>query len=83
MTGEIVGKIIQARINDETEEMLEILKKQGFSESKAIREGIKLLSLTVVQKQRSKSEIVGLGKFESKVEDLGSNKKHLRGFGRG
>ena len=73
-------KIVQARLGEETIKFLGLLKNEGYSESEAIREGIKLLSLTVVGKKTSK-KIIGLGKFESGVKDLGSNKKHLGGFG--
>ena len=73
-------KIVQARLGDESVKYLKILKDDGYSESEAIREGIKLLSLTVIGKKANKT-IIGLGQFQSGVKDLGSNKKHLRGFG--
>ena len=75
-----MSKIVQARLNDDTLRYLELLKADGYSESEAIREGIRLLSLTVVEK-KSKRTIIGLGKFDSGIKDLGSNKKHLKGFG--
>ncbi len=73
-------KVVQSRVGDETLKYLEMLKKDGYSESEAIREGIKLLSLTVVGKNTPK-KIIGLGQFQSGIKDLGSNKKHLKGFG--
>jgi hypothetical protein len=50
----------------------------GVSPSMVVREGIRLLAAT----QPKGRKIAGLGKFSSGVPDLGSNKKHLRGFGR-
>lgn len=77
-----MSKIVQARLGDETIKYLSLLEAEGYSQSEAIREGIKLLSHTIVQKKKGKT-IIGLGKFESGVKDLGSNKKHLSGFGNG
>jgi hypothetical protein len=34
------------------------------------------------KKHKKKRRVVGLRKFRSGVSDLGSNKEHLRGFGR-
>jgi hypothetical protein len=45
-----------------------------------VREGIKALNVLLVP-TRSR-QIVGLGQFRSRVKDLGSNKAHLKGFGR-
>jgi hypothetical protein len=50
----------------------------GLSSSTVIREGIRLLAAF----QPKSRKIVGLGKFSSGLPDLGSDKKHLRGFGR-
>jgi hypothetical protein len=35
----------------------------------------------IILRRRRKRTVVGVGKFASGVSDLGSNKKHLRGFG--
>jgi hypothetical protein len=40
--------------------------------------GIRLLAAT----QPKSRKIAGLGKFSSGASDLGTNKKHLQGFGR-
>ena len=45
-----------------------------------VREGLRVLEASYLR--RKKRGIIGLGKFSSGVTDLGSNKEHLRGFGR-
>jgi len=52
----------------------------GWTPSRVVREGLRVLEAS--QLQRKKPGIIGLGKFKSGVPDLGSNKKHLRNFGR-
>jgi hypothetical protein len=54
------------------------LDRLGLSPSMVVREGIRLLAAT----QPKSRKIAGLGKFSSGASDLGSNKKHLQGFGR-
>jgi hypothetical protein len=54
------------------------LDRLGLSPSMVVREGIRLLAAT----QPESRKIAGLGKFSSGASDLGSNKKHLQGFGR-
>jgi hypothetical protein len=72
-------KTVQARLDADTEKTLARLVDQlGLSPSMVVREGIRLLAAT----QPKSRKIFGLGKFSSGVPDLGSNKKHLRGFGR-
>jgi hypothetical protein len=72
-------KTVQARLDAHTEKALaRLVDQMGLSPSMVVREGIRLLAAS-----RSKSrKIAGLGKFSSGLSDLGSNKKHLRGFGR-
>ena len=45
-----------------------------------VREGLRVLEASYLRRKRH--GIIGLGKFEARVRDLGSSKKHLRGFGR-
>ena len=54
------------------------LDRLGLSPSMVVREGIRLLAAT----QPKSRKIAGLGKVSSGASDLGSNKKHLQGFGR-
>jgi hypothetical protein len=72
-------KIVQARLDADTEKTLARLVDQlGVSPSMVVREGIRVLAASRPKTRK----IAGLGKFSSGLPDLGSNKKHLRGFGR-
>lgn len=72
-------KTVQARLDADTERTLARLVDQlGVSPSGVVREGIRLLGASQPKGRR----IAGLGKFASGIPDLGSNKKHLKGFGR-
>lgn len=76
-----MSRIIQARIDAETESLLSQLQlRLGWSDSQIVREGIKALGALSTPARRKK--IVGLGKFSSGVTDLASNKRHLKGFGK-
>jgi hypothetical protein len=76
-----MASIIHARLDNDTDSLRTALQKQlGWSDSQIVREGIKSLSLLV--RKQGKRKIVGLGQFASGVKDLGSNKKHLQGFGK-
>jgi hypothetical protein len=72
-------KTVQARLDADTEKTLARLVDQlRVSPSMIVREGIRLLAAS----QPKSRKIVGLGKFASGISDLGSDKKHLDGFGR-
>ena len=76
-----MSRIIHARLDVQTERLLRQLERRlGWSDSQVVREGIKALNILLVRK-RSR-QIVGLGRFRSGIRDLGSNKGHLKGFGR-
>lgn len=76
-----MASIIHARLDDDTDSLRTALQKQlGWSDSQIVREGIKSLSMLV--RKQGQRKIVGLGKFSSGIDDLGSNKKHLQGFGK-
>ena len=73
--------VIHARLDTDTDAIRsELQKRLGWSDSEIVREGIKALSALV--RSSGKRKIVGLGRFESGVADLASNKKHLKGFGK-
>lgn len=73
-------KLVQARIDLITERELRRLSRDlGWTTSQIIREGIRMLG---EQRRERRRAIVGVGEFASGVSDLGSNKKHLRGFGK-
>jgi len=72
---------IQARLDESTQKMLaQLVKRLGWSPSKVVREGLRLLAACHLGNGHRK--IIGQGKFASGIPDLGSNKEHLRGFGR-
>jgi hypothetical protein len=63
------------------ERVLENLSQSlGWSPSKVVREGLRLLAAS--HPAAGPRRIAGMGKFFSDKPDLGSNKKHLEGFGR-
>ena len=75
-----MSRVIHARLDEETDAVRQQLNlRLGWSDSQIVREGIKALAARLVPKRKRK--IVGLGKFQSGVSDLGSNKRHLKGFG--
>ena len=73
-------QVIHARLDVETQELLERLRRQtGRNNSFLVREGLRALaSLTLRPRSRMP---IGVGEYESGISDLGSNKGHLEGFG--
>jgi len=72
---------IQARLDKETEQALaRLVRRLGWSPSRVVREGLRLLAGCYVA--RGRRTIIGQGKFSSGVGDLASNKLHLRDFGK-
>ena len=76
----MASRIVQARIDSQTARALARLRrKTGLSDSELVRRGLQLVSEMATQGTARK--IRGLGKFASGRRDLGSNKRHLAGFG--
>jgi hypothetical protein len=76
-----MSSIIHARLDTDTDALRsELQKRLGWNDSQIVREGIKSLSSLI--RTSCKGKIVGLGRFKSGVADLGSNKRHLEGFGK-
>jgi transposase InsO family protein len=76
-----MGRIVQSRLDAETLELLARLRRRtGLTDSEILRQGVRRLAEVAGPIPRRR--IVGVGKFTSGVADLGSNKKHLKGFGR-
>jgi hypothetical protein len=74
-----MSRIVHARIDPATEKLLRTLEQRlGWSDSRIVREGIKALRVLLPPGRR---RIIGLGQFRSGIPDLGSNKRHLEGFG--
>jgi len=75
-----MSRVIQARIDTETEQLVSDLERRlGWNHSRIVREGIKALAGLMVPAGERK--IVGSGEFQSGIDDLGSNKQHLKGLG--
>lgn len=71
---------IHARLDEETEAMCAQLKKlEGWTDSEIVRRGIKLLA--AVTPRKGKRRFTGVGKYDSGVPDLSTNKAHMEGFG--
>jgi DNA-binding IclR family transcriptional regulator len=76
-----MGNTVQARLDDKSKRTLTALSRAlGLSRSQVLREGLRILEAGYLR--RKKRGVIGLGKFRSGVTDLGSNKKHLRNFGK-
>jgi len=76
-----MNTVVQARFDEEAQEALgRLLRENGWTVSKALREGV--LSLAGQSEKPKPIKIIGLGKYDSGISDLGSNKKHLAGLGR-
>jgi hypothetical protein len=73
--------VIQARLDERSRKRLALLVRElGWTSSQVVREGLRVLEASCLRRKRH--GIIGLGKFQSGVSDLGSSKKHLRDFGR-
>ena len=73
--------MVQARLDPESQRILaDLVRRLGWTPSQVVREGLRLLAGT--QPRSAGTRIAGMGKFDSGSRDLGSNKKHLKGFGR-
>ena len=71
---------VRARLDAASQRQLQqLVRDLGWSPSKVVREGLKLLAVCHPRKRR---KIIGQGTINSGIPDLGSNKKHLEGFGR-
>lgn len=78
-----MADIVHARLDAHTRQIMRQLKRRyGWTDSEVVRQGIRALSESESTPPDRRDQIVGLGKFESGIADLGSNKDHLRRFGR-
>lgn len=72
---------VQARLDRRSRLALErLVRRLGWSPSRVVREGVRLLAACYSAAPGKK--VIGVGGFASRLPDLGSNKKHLKGFGR-
>ena len=76
-----MGNTIQARLDPQSRKKLAALVRAfGWTPSRIVREGIRVLEQTRLRKKSR--AIIGVGKFDSGIRDLATNKKHLKGYGR-
>ncbi len=76
-----MAKLVQARLDDETDQLLkELRRRTGLSDSEIVRRGVR--SLAALSRPAAETRVIGTGRFSSGVRDLGSNKEHLKSFGR-
>ncbi len=72
---------VQARLDPQARKTLtRLVRELGLTPSEVVREGLRALG--AVHPRKGKPRIAGLAQFDSGIPDLGSNKKHLKGFGR-
>jgi len=71
---------VQARLNEETQAALDRLSRSnGWTASRVIRESILFMDENRATKPRPK--MIGIGEFDSGIDDLATNKKHLEDLG--
>jgi len=71
---------VQARLDAASRrDLTQLVQSLGWSPSKVVREALRRLAAS--HPRQGRPCIAGSGKFSSGVPDLGSNKKHLKGFG--
>ncbi len=76
-----MARVAHIRLDPQSENILDRLTREtGRSPSDLVREGLRLVAAATPP--AGTPEIVGLGAFQSGTTDLGSNKAHLRDFGR-
>jgi len=72
---------VQARLDEESQLALDrLVQRLGWSPSRVVRESLRLMVLHYDTAPK-KLKIAGIGEFDSGVPDLGSNRRHLEGFG--
>lgn len=72
---------VQVRLDSDSQAALErLVRRLGWSPSRVVRESLRLMARHYSAAPHRK--VIGVGKFESRVSDLGSDKKHLEGLGR-
>jgi hypothetical protein len=73
--------VVQARLDPEAQQALDVLvRRLGWSPSRVVRESLRLMGRHHSASPRRR--VIGVGTFHSGLLDLGSNKRHMQGFGR-
>ena len=74
-------RLVHARLDTASVATLKRLRQRtGLNNSDLIRSGLRALENSTPAALPRR--IIGLGAFDSGIHDLGSNKKHLEGYGR-
>jgi hypothetical protein len=74
---------VQARLDEESQAALHQLTRQlGWSPSRVVREGLRLMVRQHSTPGTSKRKIIGMGEFSGGPSDLATNKKHMEDYGR-
>ncbi len=72
---------VQARLDEESGAALNrLVRRHGWSVSRVVREGIRLVEQLHASPPRRK--LIGIGKYDSGIADLATNKKHMEDFGK-
>jgi hypothetical protein len=79
-TGCVWRLVIVFRAPSSRRDLEQLVRALGWSPSRVVREALRRLAASHPLPKRPR--LAGLAKFSSGVADLGSNKKHLKGFGR-
>jgi hypothetical protein len=73
--------VVQARLDPEARQTLDgLVRRLGWNPSRVVRESLLLMGRYHSASPRKR--VIGVGKFQSRLPDLGSNKRHMQGFGR-
>ena len=76
-------EVVHARLDEHTRKIVRRLQRRyGWSDSDIVRNGIRALGERELSPKERARRIDGLGEFASGVDDLGSNARHLRDFGK-
>ena len=71
---------VQARLDAASRrDLAQLVQTLGWSPSQVVREALRRMASSHLSAGRPR--VAGMGKFSSGASDLGSNKKHLKGFG--
>jgi Arc/MetJ-type ribon-helix-helix transcriptional regulator len=73
--------MVQARLDEESQAALDrLVRRHGWTTSRVVREGIRLVEEQHALQPRRK--LIGVGKYDAGVRDLTTNKKYMEDFGR-
>jgi len=72
---------VQARLDPESQAALDgLVRRLGWTPSKVVREGIRLVDKHHIKPPQRK--LIGVGMFDSGIPDLATNKKYMEDFGK-